>query len=69
MINFSPSIIRKSVRVTILVIGLAFCSEFSIAKQVNFPITLDYGLLKAFLIQSSYTDTNNTAQLINEGNG
>lgn len=49
--------------------GLFFSSSFSIAKEVKIPVSLDYQLLKAMIIQSSFTGPEETAQLINEGDG
>ncbi|MBT8333552.1 MAG: lytic transglycosylase domain-containing protein [Deltaproteobacteria bacterium] len=44
-------------------------SHYSAAETIELPITLDYPLLQALLVQSSYTDAGETAQLINEGDG
>ena len=38
-------------------------------KEITMPITLDYELLDALLIQSSYTDPGQTAQLLYEADG
>jgi len=46
-----------------------FFSSNCLAKTVEIPIRLDYPLLQSLIITSSYTDTEQTAQLVNEGNG
>ena len=38
-------------------------------KEITIPITLDYELLNGLLVQTSYTDPGQTAQLLYEGNG
>ena len=38
-------------------------------KEITMPITLDYELLNGLLVQTSYTDPGQTAQLLYEGNG
>ena len=55
--------------ISMVISGLFFSSSFSSAKEVKIPVSLDYQLLKALIIQSSYTGPEETAQLINEGNG
>ena len=48
--------------------SLAFVCE-SIAREITIPITLEYELLDALLVQSSFTDTGQTAQLLYEAGG
>lgn len=60
---------RLTALTTIFIFNLLFSSAFCSAKQVTIPISLDYQLLKALLIKSSYTDAGATAQLLNEGDG
>ena len=62
-------IMRQIILTTIVISGLFFSSSISNAKEVRIPISLDYQLLKALIIQSSYTGSEETAQLINEGDG
>lgn len=48
---------------------LLFSAVFCSARQVTIPISLDYQLLQALLVQSYYTGAGATAQLVNEGDG
>lgn len=60
---------RQVILISMVISGLFFSSSFSIAKEVKIPVSLDYQLLKAMIIQSSFTGPEETAQLINEGDG
>ncbi|MGI9537696.1 MAG: lytic transglycosylase domain-containing protein [Desulfocapsaceae bacterium] len=52
----------------VAVSSLLFAFE-SMAKEITIPITLEYELLDALLIQSLYTDPGQTALLLNEADG
>ena len=60
---------RQIILTSIIISGLFFFSSFANAKEVKIPISLDYQLLTALIIQSSYTGSGETAELINEGDG
>ena len=53
----------------LVVITFALSAAEVSGKEITMPITLDYQLLDALLIQSSYTDPGQTAQLLNEADG
>jgi hypothetical protein len=44
-------------------------SSSCLARTVDIPIRLDYQLLQSLITESFYTDTGQTAQLVNEANG
>ena len=52
-----------------IIFCLLFSAVFCSARQITIPISLDYQLLKALLVQSYYTGAGSTAQLVNEGDG
>lgn len=71
--NHSPTSLsvemRKLLFTILLALPITFCVSAGSAKELTIPITLDYELLDALLIQTSYTDPGDTAQLLYEANG
>lgn len=52
------------------VLSLLLCLPIAVfSKEVSIPINLDYQLLKALVIQTSYTNPDQTAQVVNEADG
>ncbi len=60
---------RQTILTSIVITILFLSSSLSNAKEVKIPVYLDYQLLNALIIQSSYTGPEETAQLINESGG
>jgi hypothetical protein len=62
-------IIYKAIQSVVLTVTLLVVPFTGYGKEVVIPITLDYELLDALLITTSYSDPGQTAELVNEGNG
>ncbi|MEJ2058738.1 MAG: hypothetical protein P8X39_12975, partial [Desulfofustis sp.] len=61
---------KKLFLTTALLISVIFLAPLIvIGKEISIPITLDYELLDALLIGSYFTGTDQTAEIVNEGNG
>jgi len=60
---------RHKLLAGIVLTGLLISATFSNAKEVVIPISLDYQLLEALIIESSFAGPEETAELINEGDG
>jgi len=68
-LQISYGLTKRLVLLLILLCIGSLSSRYCSAETIELPITLDYPLLQALLVQSSYTDPGETAQLINEGDG
>ncbi len=55
--------------ITFIALTLFVFQVHASGREITMPITLDYELLDALLIQSSYNDPGQTAQLLYEANG
>ena len=60
---------QKILSISLLFLTLLLSVKLCSAKEITIPITLDYQLLDALLIQTSYTDPGQTAQLLYEADG
>ena len=60
---------RHILLTSIILSGLFFSPRLCSAKEVRIPLSLDYQLLRTLIVQSSYTGPEETAQLVNEGDG
>lgn len=62
-------IIYRVIQTVVLTAAVLVFPFTGLGREVLIPITLDYDLLDALLINTSYTGPGQTAELVNEGNG
>ena len=59
----------RLVSITLAALTFLVFQSSANGRDITLPITLDYQLLDALLIQSSYTDPGQTAQLLYQADG
>jgi len=61
---------KKIFKICILLIALLFClPSYAISETVTLPLSIDYQILRSLVIKNAFTDSNQTAVLMDENNG